>query len=257
MGAVSKRYDEVLAAGKGAVAGLPDRPTGVDAVAACAHLPPVGRDGIAGYVGEAPAAADKELLADYERFPRTAESMPYGGKIDVFSSEISRWPTHASFGSAYSAILGEAPTDWGRRVRDTYPLRDFTLARYLAAAKVRALRPPAEIGYAGPLKPGRAELGVRVIDLASGATLCEGDLSVAIPSSQGKGSTPRAKDALTDGLAAAAIAPACGAGGADLCGGVADKIDRLAPGTPDVAAAPPPPDLAAARQSAHHRKHRR
>lgn len=259
MGAVSKRYAEVLAAGKAAVLAIPDRPSGADALAACGQLTPVGRDGIAGYVGEVPGGADRELLADYERFPRTAESMAYSGRTEVFSQEISRWPARDSFGSAYASILGEAPTDWGRRVKDVYPLRDFTGARYLAVAKVRALRPPSEQGYAGPIRPGRADLGVRVIDLVSGGTLCEGDLTVAFPSSRASAGSPsRAKDALTDGLAAAAMAAPCRAGGDDLCAGVAAKLDRLAPGTPDPAAAAPP-DLAAAatlKASRHHHRHR-
>jgi hypothetical protein len=171
--------------------------------------------------------------------------------------EISQWRTPHTFGRAWSDILTEAPTDWGRRARDVYPLRNFTAARYLAVAKVRSFRMPGESGYQMAGRPGRADVSVRVIDLASGSAVCEGDLAAAMPPARAQGSSaPRLKDAVVDGLAAAAVAAPCAAGGADLCTGVALKIDRLAPGAPDPAAAQAQAELSSERP-AKRRHHRR
>jgi hypothetical protein len=256
--AVAKRYDEVLTRARAALSTIGDAPSGSEAATACAQLPPVGYEAIAGYVGALPGDADRGILADYERFPRTVESMRYDGRAEIFSSEIPQWSPRTSFGSSWGDILGEAPTDWGRRARDVYPLRDFTGTRYLAVAKVRSFRAPTQQGYLAPIRQGRAELGVKVIDLASGATACQGDLTVALPSSRPAGSVADdLKRVLADGLAAAALTAPCPAGGAELCAAVVSKIDRLAPGTPDPAAAAPAAldRLTVARPPKHRRHH--
>ncbi|MHB8878009.1 MAG: hypothetical protein ACYC8T_30300 [Myxococcaceae bacterium] len=246
-GAVAERYDQVLEKSKSTWEALGTQPVGADLETACGALGKVPLKGIVGYVGAIPNDGDKGVLADYERFPRTVEVMDYHGEADVYTMELARYRYGGSFGDAWGAILTEAPTDWNRRVRDVYPLRDFSEAKYLAVGRVREFTAPHREGYSGPMTPGRAELSIRVLDLESGKTACQGDLSVAFPPKDSK-TTRNESEVLRDGLGAAAVLGLCQLAGEKLCEGAKQKAQQLAPGEPVAAAEPPPVVPAAAKR---------
>ena len=237
---VSARYDQVLEKSKATWEALGSQPVGTDLSAACQALKVVPLKGIIGYVGAIPGDGDKGVVADYERFPRTVEVMDYQGEASVFTMELARYRSGSSFGQAWTSILTEAPTDWGRRVRDVYPLRDYLAARYLAVGRVRSFSAPHRDGYSGPLSPGRAELSVRVLDLESGQTACEGDIAVAFPPKGTEGSSSEG-EGVREGVGAGAVLGLCRAGGEKLCAGAKKKAEQVAAAEPEIAAAPTPP----------------
>jgi len=237
--AVAARYDSVLEKSKGAWEEMGAQPVGADLGTACQSLGKVPPVGLVGYVGAIPGDGDKGILSDYERFPRTVEVMNYNGDVHVYTMEIATYRHGGSFSQALTSILTEAPTDWGRRVHDVYPLRDFLEARYLAVGRVRSFQAPHRAGYSDPLSPGRAELSVRVLDLASGKTACAGDLAVAFPP-KGAEDSSNEREVLSDGLGAAVMLGVCQAGGETLCAAAGKKAEKVSAAEPEVAAAPTP-----------------
>ena len=179
------------------------------------------------------------MLADYERFPRTVEVMDYRGEGDVYTMELARYRFGGTFGSAWTSILGEAPTDWGRRVKDVYPLRDFLEGEVPGGREGAVLRRAAPGGLLGAdvAGPGRAE--------RAGAG--PGERQDRVPGGHRGGVSPGGGEAgsrsegdvLKDGLGAAAVLGLCQVGGEKLCAGAATKAQKLAAAAP-VAVEPAP-----------------
>jgi hypothetical protein len=202
--------DAQVAAGKAADAEIgAANPAGVQPLAiACDRKITAGDPGsIAAWFGDVPADADR---APEGEIPKKVIITP-GPDAHLAKTEMEwlSWE-HESFFRDWEEILGESPDRWLRRVHDyRWYESDPTKVRYLAVSRIRDLTLSPSDGM-----PTRVSLFVRVLDLPSAATACEGTLVVPVQHRASEGYSG------VSGIAASPVIALCSAGGRTLCDAV-------------------------------------
>lgn len=181
------------------------------------------------YVAALPSGAGEFTT----RFPKYAAKEPpfstYGEpRMAVRENGFGRaWAP--SFGRSYVKML-ESPFSWPSASSRTF-LPDLHDAKLLLVAKVERLERTGS--------SARAVMAVRVLDFASGAQRCEGDLAIAAPP-EGRSSSVGLDFSISQGLPLGLLLPACGARTTGICHDVTYHAGLTPEPPPVIAEATPP-----------------
>jgi hypothetical protein len=227
-----------LAAGLGPPVGKPL----ADACASVLRSVPIEQQVV--YVASVPDDAQKLVKEDYYKFPQYSHvEPPYSsyGEPKLNISQANRTTAWApSFGRSFVRML-ESPFGWAQASSRIY-VQDVSGAKLLIVAKadrVEEIRDPG--GYS---TTGRAFMTARVLDFATGAMKCEGDLTIAFPP-DGRSSSVGFGFSMAHGIVYGMLMPTCGTTRSGLCREVHDYAGEPSSPTPTAATAATTPSARA------------